>query len=82
MADLTRTASLAPTRQQVVETWGLPPDEESFVIALLSNSVSPPPANAETVVRRALQTGLTAILQGDAVTADASASQALANLRR
>ena len=82
MADLTRTALLAPTRQQVVETWGLPADEESFVIALLSSSVPPPPANAETVVRRALQTGLTAILQGDAVTADASASQALANLRR
>jgi len=82
MADLTRTASLAPTRQQVVATWGLPPDEEAFVIVLLSSSVSPPPANVETVVRRALQTGLTTILQGDAVTADASASQALANLRR
>ena len=82
MADLTRMASLAPTRQQVVATWELPPDEESFVIELLSSSVSPPPANAETAVRRALQTGLTAILQGDAVTADASASQALANLRR
>ena len=82
MADLTRAVSLVPTRQQVVAMWELPPDEEAFVIALLSNSVSPPPANAETAVRRALQTGLTAILQGDAVTADASASQALANLRR
>jgi len=82
MADLTRTASLAPTRLQAVATWGLPPDEEAFVITLLSSSVSPPPANAETVVRRALQIGLTTILQGDAVTADTSASQALANLRR
>ncbi|MCJ7548807.1 MAG: extracellular solute-binding protein [Anaerolineae bacterium] len=82
MADLTRTASLAPTRQQVVETWELPADEEAFVLTLLSSSVSPPPASAEPVVRRALQTGLTAILQGESVTADASASQALANLRR
>jgi len=82
MADLTRTAPLAPTRQRAVETWGLPADEESFVIALLASSVSPPPADAETVVRRALQIGLTAILQSDAVTADASATQALTNLRR
>jgi ABC-type glycerol-3-phosphate transport system substrate-binding protein len=82
MADLTRTASLAPTRHQVVATWGLPPEEESFIITLLESSVPPPPANAETAVRRALQTGLTTILQGDVVTADASASQALANLRR
>ena len=82
MADLTRTASLVPTRHQVVETWGLPPDEEAFIITLLESSVSPPPASAETAVRRALQTGLTTILQGDAVTAEVSASQALANLRR
>ena len=82
MADLTRTASLVPTRHQVVATWGLPPDEEAFIITLLESSVSPPPANADATVRRALQAGLTTILQGDAVTADASASQALANLRR
>jgi len=82
MADLTRTASLVPTRHQVVATWELPPDEEAFIITLLESSVSPPPTNAESAVRRALQTGLTTILQGDAVTADVSASQALADLRR
>ena len=82
MAGLTRTASLVPTRHQVVATWGLPRDEEAFIITLLESSVSPPPTNAESAVRRALQTGLTTILQGDAVTADVSASQALADLRR
>jgi len=82
MADLTSSSVVDPTRRPVVETWALPAQAEAFVIELLSNSVAPPSGGAEEIVRRALQAGLSALLQGDVLSADAAASLALSDLRR
>lgn len=82
MGELTREAALVPTRRLAVESWQLPADEESFVLQLLSNSIAVPQAGADLVIHRALQSGLVAILEGEAASADAAASQALTSLRR
>ncbi|MBN1250162.1 MAG: extracellular solute-binding protein [Anaerolineae bacterium] len=82
MADLTQSLGLTPTRRQAVQAWDLGPEEQDFVLQLLSNAVTAPDAGADLAVRRALQAGLIAILQGEATTPDAAASQALTSLRR
>ena len=82
MADLTFAAALVPTRKAAVEAWPIEPEGAAMLTKLLANSVPALPPTVDSAVRRALQTGLTALLQSDATTPEAAAGQALTALRR
>ncbi len=81
MATLTRSAFLLPSRFQAIEQWGLLPEENAFLQTWL-NSVTPAlPAPVDLSVRRALQSGLRALLSREVTTPEDAATYALANLR-
>lgn len=82
MAEVTYAARMVPTRVRAFEDWGLGVEDQTFVNTLLSNSIQALPPNVNATVRRALQTGLVALLQGDAETPEVAASTALTSLRR
>jgi len=82
MADLTRVAYLVPTRRAAVDAWPLDFQGTVAFADLLSNSVAPLLPSVDSTVRRALQAGLTALLQREADSAEAAASLALTTLRR
>jgi ABC-type glycerol-3-phosphate transport system substrate-binding protein len=82
MAELTRAAQLVPTRVQAIDAWALSPDESAFLKTLLSSSESALPPTVDSTVRRALQAGLTALLQRDVSSPESAASFALTYLRR
>jgi ABC-type glycerol-3-phosphate transport system substrate-binding protein len=82
MADLTYAAALLPTRSSAVDTWPLDPERAAILNDLLDNSVSDLPLAVNGSVRRALQAGLTGLLQEEVDTPEAAASLALTTLRR
>lgn len=80
-ATLTRETRLLPTRYHAVELWGLLPEQTAFLQTLLDSAVPSFPPNVEQPVRRALQAGLRALLNGDVTTAEEAATYAISNLR-
>ena len=82
MADLSRRALLVPTRRHAVRLWGLFPEDRMFLDTLLENSIPALPTEVDTVVRRALQYGLTAVLSQEVDTPEAAATYAMTDLRR
>ncbi len=82
MAEVARSAELVPTRRAAVEAWPLDSQGAAAFADLLSNSVAPLLPSVDSTVRRALQAGLTALLQQEADSAEAAASLALTALRR
>ncbi len=81
VADLSRATRLLPAQYDAVKLWGLLPEQTVFLTQLLENAVLNPPPSIDTMVRRALQAGLVAILRGDVTTPEEAANYALANLR-
>lgn len=81
VADLTRATRLLPARFHAIELWGLFPEETAFLKQLLNNAMPSLPPHVDTPVRRALQAGLTAILNAEVATPEEAASYALNNLR-
>lgn len=80
VADLTRATYLLPAQYNAIELWGLSPEETTFLTQLLEGTVLSLPPAVDTPVRRTLQTGLTAILQGEVETAEEAATYALTAL--
>jgi len=81
VADLTRATRLLPAQYDAIELWGLSPEETTFLTELLEGTVLSLPPAIDTAVRRALQAGLTAILQDEVETPEEAATYALATLR-
>ena len=82
MADVAYAAALVPTRRTAIETWPIDPEAATVLNSLLTNGVSALPPTVDGPARRALQAGLTALLQQDVDSAAAAASLALTTLRR
>lgn len=80
-ADLTRATRTLPARFHAIELWNLLPEQTAFLKQLLTNAAPSLPPNIDTPVRRALQAGLTAILNGEVETPEEAASYALNSLR-
>ena len=81
VADLTRSTHLIPARFHAIELWDLFPNETAFLQQLFNNAIPSLPPNVDTPVRRALQAGLTAILNAEVETPEAAAAFALNSLR-
>lgn len=80
VADLTRATRTLPARFHAIELWDMLPDETAFLKQLLDGAVPSMPPSVDTPVRRALQAGLTAILNGEVETPEDAASYALNSL--
>jgi ABC-type glycerol-3-phosphate transport system substrate-binding protein len=81
VADLTRATRTLPARFHAIELWGLFPEETAFLKQLLDGAVPSLPSGIDTPVRRALQAGLTAILNAEVETPEEAATYALNSLR-
>ena len=81
VADLTRSTRTLPARFHAIELWDLLPEETTFLKQLLDGAVPSLPPSVDTPVRRALQAGLTVILNGEVETPEEAASYALSSLR-
>ncbi|MEJ5309349.1 MAG: extracellular solute-binding protein [Anaerolineae bacterium] len=81
VADLTRATRTLPARFHAIELWNLLPEQTAFLKQLLDNAVPSLPPSIDTPVRRALQIGLTAILNAEVKTPEDAASYALNSLR-
>ncbi len=81
VADLTRSTYMLPARFHAIELWGLFPEETAFLKQLLDGAVPSLPPSVDTPVRRALQAGLTAILNAEVETPEEAATYALNSLR-
>lgn len=81
VADFTRSTYLLPARFHAIELWGLLPEETTFLKQLLDGAVPSLPPSIDTPVRRALQAGLSAILNAEVATPEDAASYALNSLR-
>jgi ABC-type glycerol-3-phosphate transport system substrate-binding protein len=81
VADLTRSTHTLPARFHAIELWGLLPEETTFLKQLMDGAVPSLQPSVDTSVRRALQAGLTALLNADVETPEEAASYALNNLR-
>jgi len=82
MGDLTRATLLVPTRRSAIAEWGLLPDDHVFLTQLLQNAVPEPPPQVNLPVRRALQSGMLALLKGEVSSPEEAATYALTNLRK
>lgn len=82
MAELSLATGLVPTRANAVDAWPLSPEDAAFLKNYLSSSMPALPSSVDGSVRRALQAGLTVLLEGEAETPAEAASYALTNLRR
>jgi hypothetical protein len=82
MAELSLVTELVPTRTSAVDAWPVSPEDAAFVKSLLSSSTAALPASVDASVRRALQAGLTVLLEREVETPAEAASYALTNLRR
>ena len=80
VADLTRATHMLPARFHAIELWDLLPEDTAFLKQLLDGAVPSLPPNIDTPVRRALQAGLTAILNAEVETPEEAASYALNSL--
>ncbi|MBN2393058.1 MAG: extracellular solute-binding protein [Anaerolineae bacterium] len=80
VADLTRATHMLPARFHAIELWDLLPEETAFLKQLLDGAVPSLPPSIDAPVRRALQAGLTAILNADVETPEKAASYALNSL--
>jgi len=80
-ADLTRATRTLPARFHAIELWGLLPEETTFLKQLLDGAVPSLPPGVDTPVRRALQAGLSAILNAEVDTPEEAAEYALNSLR-
>ena len=81
VADLTRATRTLPARFHAIELWNLSPEETTFLKQLLEGAVPSLPPGVDAPVRRALQAGLTAILNGEVETPEEAATYALNSLR-
>lgn len=82
VADLTRSTRTLPARFHAIELWDLSPEDTAFLKQLLDGAVPSLPPNVDVPVRRALQAGLSVILNGEVETPEAAASYALNSLRQ
>ncbi|MFN2109786.1 MAG: extracellular solute-binding protein, partial [Anaerolineae bacterium] len=80
VADLTRATHMLPARFHAIELWDLLPEDTAFLKQLLDGAVPSLPPSIDTPVRRALQAGLTAILNAEVETPEEAASYALNSL--
>ena len=80
VADLTRATHMLPARFHAIELWDLLPEETTFLKQLLDSAEPSLPPSIDTPVRRALQAGLTAILNAEVETPEEAASYALNSL--
>jgi ABC-type glycerol-3-phosphate transport system substrate-binding protein len=80
VADLTRATHLLPAQYAAIELWELLPEQTTFLTQLLEGTILSLPPAVDTPVRRALQAGLTAILQGEVETPEEAATYALTTL--
>jgi ABC-type glycerol-3-phosphate transport system substrate-binding protein len=80
-AELTRAVRRLPPRRRAVELWGLLPEEVRFLDTLLDGAQPAPPPTVDEAVRRALQAGLSVLLQGEVDGPEAAATYALTQLR-
>ncbi len=80
VADLTRSTRTLPARFHAIELWDLPPEETTFLKQLLDGAVPSLPPAVDMPVRRALQAGLTAVLNAEVETPEEAASYALNSL--
>lgn len=82
VARLTRATQLLPPQPQALRLWNLLPEETIFIETLLENSLPALPATVDLPVRRALQAGLTVLINDDVDTPEAAATHALTLLRQ
>ncbi|MCU0519118.1 MAG: hypothetical protein MUF84_00245 [Anaerolineae bacterium] len=82
MADVAYAATLMPTRGSAIEAWPIDPEVAAVLSDLLTKGVPVLPPTVDAPVRRALQAGLTGLLQQDVDSPEAAASLALTVLRR
>jgi ABC-type glycerol-3-phosphate transport system substrate-binding protein len=82
VADLTPSTRTLPARFHAIELWDLSPEDTAFLKQLLDGAVPSLPPNVDVPVRRALQAGLSVILNGEVETPEAAASYALNSLRQ
>jgi len=80
VADLARATHMLPARFHAIELWNLLPEDAAFLKQLLDGAVPSLPPSVDIPVRRALQAGLTAILNAEVETPEDAASYALNSL--
>lgn len=81
-AALANATGLLPAQRQALTYWSLAPEDAHLLETLLTVAQLPPPSEVGQPVRRALQAGLTALLQSQVATPEEAATQALTVLRR
>lgn len=82
VADLTRATRTLPARFHAIELWNLLPEQTAFLKQLLDNAKPSLPPSVDMPVRRALQAGLTVLLNAEVETPEAAAAYALNSLRQ
>lgn len=81
-AALANATQLLPAQRQALTYWSLTPEDARLLETFLMAAQLPPPPEVGQPVRRALQAGLAALLQGQVATPEEAATQALTVLRR
>jgi hypothetical protein len=82
-SELSQQVKMLPTNREALALWGLMPNELDFINTLLTNAKMPPlPENIDRSIRRALQDGLTMLLEDPPATPKQAATQALTVLRK
>ncbi len=83
LSESSQAAGLFPTTGEALALWPLPPDEFTFVSRMVVAAAPPAPQPIEGNVRKALQSGLTLLLEDPLnITPDEAAEQALLTLRK
>ncbi len=83
LSESSQAVGLFPTTGEALALWPLPPDEFTFVSRMVVAASSPAPQPIEGNVRKALQSGLTLLLEDPLnITPDEAAEQALLTLRK
>ncbi len=83
LSDVSEAVHLFPTTGEALALWPLPPAEFTFVSRLVTAAAPPPPQPVEGNVRKALQSGLTLLLNHpQEVTPAEAAEHALLTLRK
>ncbi|MBN1261936.1 MAG: extracellular solute-binding protein [Anaerolineae bacterium] len=81
VSGLAKDTSLLPSQREALALWPLTPDEIAFLDTLLSRAVPAPSPAIDLAVRRAMQSGLQLLFEGEAVTPEQAAAHALTVLR-
>ncbi len=82
VSGFSRTTGFLPARRRALELWALSETEIAFLDQLLEYAEPVLPPVVDSKVRQALQSGLTALLEGEVETPEAAATRALTVLRR